>query len=47
MAAWHEPKGTPLIGVVGFALYLAAWAGLLGIILWKLWTVYHLGSIVP
>jgi hypothetical protein len=38
VAAWHEPKGTPLLGAFAFLLYVAAWAGLLGIILWKLWT---------
>jgi hypothetical protein len=38
VAAWHEPRGTHLLVPLAFLLYLAAWAGLVGMILWKLWT---------
>ena len=37
MTAWHEPRAAR-VSVVAFLLYLLAWAGLLGMILWKLWT---------
>jgi hypothetical protein len=37
VAAWHEPRRVP-VHWLAFALYLAAMLGLLGIILWRLWT---------
>jgi hypothetical protein len=49
VAAWHEPPRHRLDFWAGlaFAVYLTAWAGLLGMILWKLWTGYNLGGILP
>lgn len=37
MAAYRDSRPTRLVGV-GFALYLCAGLGLVGMILWKLWT---------
>ena len=37
MSAWHEPR-VARVSVLAFLLYLCLWAGLVGMILWKLWT---------
>jgi hypothetical protein len=49
MAAWYEPPRKPrtFYAPVAFLIYVAALAGLVGLILWKLWTGYKLGSLVP
>ena len=37
MAAWREPR-VARTSAIALVLYLAACAGLVGMILWKLWT---------
>ena len=37
MSAWREERAAR-VSMVVFLLYLLAWAGLLCMILWKLWT---------
>jgi ABC-type transport system involved in cytochrome c biogenesis permease subunit len=37
MAAWREPGMSRTVGVA-FVIYIGAMGGLLGMILWKLWT---------
>lgn len=39
MSAWHEPhRAQGFAFFAAFTLYCCALAGLLGIILWRLWT---------
>lgn len=46
MAAYRDPDPVRL-HLLALVIYVAAFAGLVGMILWKLWTEYHLGGIVP